>query len=50
MSPRREALGTPVFWLIAVTFGVAQIGVTGLNLMCFPTSRTKAIRSWSRRR
>jgi MFS family permease len=32
---RREALGTPVFWLIAVTFGVAQIGVTGLNLHVF---------------
>ncbi|HEX9445191.1 MAG TPA: MFS transporter [Candidatus Binatia bacterium] len=32
---RREALGTPVFWLIAGTFGVAQIGVTGLNLHVF---------------
>jgi MFS family permease len=32
---RREALRTPVFWLIAVTFGVAQIGVTGLNLHVF---------------
>ncbi|HEY1373917.1 MAG TPA: MFS transporter [Candidatus Binatia bacterium] len=32
---RREALGTPVFWLIAFTFGVAQIGVTGLNLHVF---------------
>ena len=32
---RREALGTPVFWLIAATFGVAQIGVTGLNLHVF---------------
>lgn len=32
---RREALGTPVFWLIAGTFGVAQIGVTGLNLHGF---------------
>lgn len=32
---RREALRTPVFWLIAATFGVAQIGVTGLNLHVF---------------
>jgi MFS family permease len=32
---RREALRTPVFWLIASTFGVAQIGVTGLNLHVF---------------
>ena len=32
---RREALRTPVFWLIACTFGVAQIGVTGLNLHVF---------------
>jgi sugar phosphate permease len=32
---RREALRTPVFWLIAVTFGVAQIGTTGLNLHVF---------------
>ena len=32
---RREALRTPVFWLIAGTFGVAQIGVTGLNLHVF---------------
>lgn len=32
---RREALHTPVFWLIASTFGVAQIGVTGLNLHVF---------------
>jgi sugar phosphate permease len=32
---RGEALRTPVFWLIAVTFGVAQIGVTGLNLHVF---------------
>ena len=30
-----EALRTPVFWLIASTFGVAQIGVTGLNLHVF---------------
>ena len=32
---RGEALRTPVFWLIAITFGVAQIGVTGLNLHVF---------------
>jgi MFS family permease len=32
---QREALRTPVFWLIASTFGVAQIGVTGLNLHVF---------------
>jgi cyanate permease len=32
---RNEALRTPVFWLIASTFGVAQIGVTGLNLHVF---------------
>ena len=32
---RHEALRTPVFWLIASTFGVAQIGVTGLNLHVF---------------
>ncbi len=32
---RREALRTPAFWLIATTFGVAQIGVTGLNLHVF---------------
>jgi MFS family permease len=32
---RAEALRTPVFWLIASTFGVAQIGVTGLNLHVF---------------
>src|SRR5258706_16249210 len=32
---RPEALRTPVFWLIASTFGVAQIGVTGLNLHVF---------------
>lgn len=32
---RSEALRTPAFWLIAATFGVAQIGVTGLNLHVF---------------
>ena len=30
---RGEALRTPVFWLIASTFGVAQIGVTGLAVI-----------------
>ncbi|HVO91388.1 MAG TPA: MFS transporter [Terriglobales bacterium] len=28
----REALGTSAFWLLAITFGIASIGVTGLNL------------------
>ena len=32
---RREALGTPAFWLIVTTFGVASVGVTGLNLHIF---------------
>lgn len=32
---RREALRTPAFWLIVITFGVAHIGVTGLNLHVF---------------
>jgi MFS transporter, OFA family, oxalate/formate antiporter len=32
---RGEALRKPVFWLIAITFGVAQMGVTGLNLHVF---------------
>jgi cyanate permease len=32
---RREALRTPAFWLIVVTFGVANVGVTGLNLHVF---------------
>ena len=32
---RREALGTPAFWLIATTFGVAHVGVSGLNLHVF---------------
>jgi cyanate permease len=32
---RREVLLTTVFWLIASTFGVAPIGVTGLNLHVF---------------
>ena len=32
---RREALYTPAFWLIIATFGVAHVGVTGLNLHVF---------------
>jgi MFS family permease len=32
---RREALHTPAFWLIVTTFGVAHIGVAGLNLHVF---------------
>ena len=32
---RREALCTPAFWLIIATFGVAHVGVTGLNLHVF---------------
>jgi MFS transporter, OFA family, oxalate/formate antiporter len=32
---RREALCTPAFWLIVITFGVAHVGVTGLNLHVF---------------
>jgi MFS family permease len=32
---RREALHTPAFWLIVSTFGVASVGVTGLNLHVF---------------
>lgn len=32
---RREALGTPAFWLIVTTFGVAHVGVSGLNLHVF---------------
>jgi len=32
---RREALHTSAFWLIVITFGVAHVGVTGLNLHVF---------------
>jgi MFS family permease len=32
---RREALGTSAFWLIVTTFGVAHVGVSGLNLHVF---------------
>ncbi|MBI4524775.1 MAG: MFS transporter [Deltaproteobacteria bacterium] len=33
---RREAVRTPAFWFIVLTFGVSSIGVTGLNLHVFP--------------
>lgn len=33
---RREAVRTKAFWLIVVTFGIASVGVTGLNLHVFP--------------
>jgi MFS family permease len=32
---RAQALRTPAFWLIVTTFGVASVGVTGLNLHVF---------------
>ena len=32
---RSEALHTPAFWLIVITFGVSHVGVTGLNLHVF---------------
>jgi MFS transporter, OFA family, oxalate/formate antiporter len=32
---RSEALHTPAFWLIVITFGVAHVGVSGLNLHVF---------------
>jgi len=32
---RGEALRTRAFWLIVITFGVAHVGVTGLNLHVF---------------
>ena len=32
---RGEALRTTAFWLLVITFGVASIGVTGLNLHVF---------------
>jgi MFS family permease len=33
---RAEALRTSSFWLLVITFGVASIGVTGLNLHVYP--------------
>jgi MFS family permease len=32
---RKEALSTRTFWLIALTFGIANVGVAGLNLHVF---------------
>jgi MFS family permease len=33
---RAEALRTSAFWLLVITFGIASVGVTGLNLHVFP--------------
>jgi MFS transporter, OFA family, oxalate/formate antiporter len=33
---RNEALRTQTFWLLVITFGIASMGVTGLNLHVFP--------------
>jgi MFS family permease len=33
---RAEALRTSSFWLLVITFGIASIGVTGLNLHVYP--------------
>jgi MFS family permease len=33
---RAEALCTSSFWLLVITFGIASIGVTGLNLHVYP--------------
>jgi OFA family oxalate/formate antiporter-like MFS transporter len=33
---RREAMETRAFWLLVVTFGIASVGVTGLNLHVYP--------------
>jgi MFS family permease len=33
---RAEALRTSAFWLLVVTFGIASVGVTGLNLHIYP--------------
>ncbi len=32
---RGEALRTPAFWLLGVTFGIANVGIAGLNLHVF---------------
>jgi MFS family permease len=32
---RREALRTQAFWLITITFGIANVGIAGLNLHVF---------------
>ena len=33
---RSQALRTPAFWLLVITFGIASVGVTGLNLHVYP--------------
>ncbi|HEY7316557.1 MAG TPA: MFS transporter [Candidatus Binatia bacterium] len=33
---RGEAMRTPTFWLLVTTFGIASMGVTGLNLHVYP--------------
>jgi MFS family permease len=33
---RAEALRTSAFWLLVITFGIASVGVTGLNLHVYP--------------
>jgi MFS family permease len=33
---RGEAMRTSAFWLLVITFGIASVGVTGLNLHVFP--------------
>ncbi|MGB7950571.1 MAG: MFS transporter, partial [Candidatus Binatia bacterium] len=33
---RSEAMRTATFWLLVITFGIASIGVTGLNLHVYP--------------
>jgi MFS transporter, OFA family, oxalate/formate antiporter len=33
---RGEAMRTGAFWLLVITFGIASIGVTGLNLHVYP--------------
>jgi MFS family permease len=33
---RSEAMRTSAFWLLVITFGIASVGVTGLNLHVYP--------------
>jgi MFS family permease len=33
---RREAMESRAFWLLVITFGIASVGVTGLNLHVYP--------------
>lgn len=33
---RAEAMRTRTFWLLVITFGIASVGVTGLNLHVYP--------------